>query len=52
MWVLVERDGEATFAINESTHPSRVESAIPGFLLIVRTGRIFTAHVVDPMSGL
>jgi hypothetical protein len=41
------RHRKGTFAIDESDDPARIELEYrrrSGFLLIVRTGRIFTAH--------
>jgi len=41
------RHREAAFAVDESDDPTRIELEYrrrSGFLLIVRTGRIFTAH--------
>src|SRR5205085_2590061 len=48
--VRVHRDGEATFAVDESHDPVRIElePRTRSFLLIVRTGRIFTAHATHP----
>src|SRR5262249_15630368 len=44
--VPVDRDREATFSVDEPRHPTRIEieHRPDGFLLIVRTGWIFTAH--------
>ena len=36
---------KTAFTIDEAGYPSRIERGISGFLLIVRTGRVFTAHV-------
>ena len=43
----MHRDGETTFAIHESNDPIGIEhgTRTRSFLLIVRTGRIFTFHV-------
>jgi hypothetical protein len=44
--VAVNRDGEASLSIHEAGNPARIERKHrpDGFLLIVRTGRIVTAH--------
>jgi len=51
--VPVDRDGEATFSVDEAGHPARIEleRRACGFLLIVRTGRIVTAHAVTLAEG-
>ena len=47
-FVAVNGNREASFTIHEPHDPSRVECIESGFLLIVRTDRIFTVHVLDP----
>ena len=46
--VAVNRHREAAFTVHEPDEPPRIEahSRLFGFLLIVRTGRIFTVHVL------
>src|SRR5262249_8336504 len=44
-WIPMEADTEAALAIDEADDPARIElERVSGFLLIVRTGRIVTAH--------
>ena len=47
--VAVDRDAEASLTVDEATDPSGIELSVEpcSFLLIVRTDRIFTAHVGD-----
>jgi hypothetical protein len=47
------RDREATFTIHESNNPVGIEhvARTGSFLLIVRTGWIFTVHVKTLRSG-
>lgn len=49
----MDRDGEATLPVDEADDPLRfeLEPRPYGFLLIVRTGRIFTAHVTTLLMG-
>ena len=44
---VMHRHTEATFAVHEPNDPVGIEHIVRtgSFLLIVRTGRIFTAHV-------
>lgn len=49
--VAVNGDGEASLSIDEAAYPLRVEEAITGFLLIVRTGRFVTAHARTLLVG-
>ena len=51
--IAVNRDGEATFSIDETHDPLRMQSSgrASGFLLIVPTGRIFTAHPASLSLG-
>jgi hypothetical protein len=44
--VVMDRDGEATLPVHEADHPAGIElePRRRSFLLIVRTGRIVTAH--------
>ncbi len=52
--VPVYRHRETSFTVDESHDPARIElehSRRRGFLLIVRTGRIFTVHVVTVIVG-
>ena len=51
--VLVDRYGEATLSIDEAHYPLGVEREhwCCSFLLIVRTGRIFTEHVLQAYEG-
>jgi hypothetical protein len=47
IWIAVDGDAETAFSVNETDYPSRIEHGTVetrGFLLIVRTGRIFTVH--------
>ena len=50
IWVSVKGDAEATFSVHESHDPMRIElkPRPHSFLLIVRTGRIVTAHRPAP----
>jgi hypothetical protein len=43
----MHRYAEAAFAVHEPNYPVRIEhiARTGSFLLIVRTGRIFTAHI-------
>jgi hypothetical protein len=52
--VAVDRDREASFSVDEPRHPARIEieHRPDGFLLIVRTGWIFTAHRHAPSEGV
>jgi hypothetical protein len=50
MWISVDRDREATFSVDEPAYPLGMEFdalqlATSGFLLIVPTGRVITAHL-------
>ena len=48
-WITMHRDREAAFAVDEADDPLRIELTLAsGFLLIVRTGRIVTAHRRHP----
>ena len=40
----MDRDAEASLAVDESDDPRSIERDAGSFLLIVRTGRIVTAH--------
>lgn len=45
-WVVMDRDGEATFPVDEAHDPEGIElERVLGFLLIVRTGRIVTTQL-------
>ena len=50
VWVRVYRDGEATFTVDETYDPLRIElePRLRGFLLIVPTRRIVTGHSWNP----
>ena len=50
----MDRDAERPFTIDEPDDPERIEaqvSRLGGFLLIVRTSRIVTAHAVIVPKG-
>ena len=51
--IAVDRDAEAAFSVDESHNPLRIElePRLRGFLLIVRTGRIVTAHAATLLKG-
>ena len=53
VWIAVHRDREASFSVDEAHDPPRVErtALISGFLLIVRAGRIVTAHAQTVRDG-
>ena len=55
VWVAVDGDAETAFAVDEADNPMRIEhgtGGTTGFLLIVRTGRIFTAHRAQPTKRM
>ncbi len=51
--VAMDRYRETAFAIDKTDNPLRIERAhwSCGFLLIVRTGRIITAHKITLLLG-
>ena len=46
----MDRDAEASLPVDEADDPLRFERDAGGFLLIVRTGRIVTAHAARAMT--